>query len=98
MEDNLIGLDLLVNNKKIKKQKKDNIFEKENKNFNESLNKVDLNFQIKEDILKYIKKYMSESDIAFMEEKNIVIDKIINESIKNLIELIRLKYTILNKN
>ena len=30
--------------------------------------------------------------------KNIVIDKIINESIKNLIELIRLKYTILNKN
>ena len=29
MEDNLIGLDLLVNNKKIKKQKKDNIFEKE---------------------------------------------------------------------
>lgn len=98
MEDNLIGLDLLVNNKKIKKQKKDNIFEKENKNFNESLNKVDLNFQIKEDILKYIKKYMSESDISFMEEKNIVIDKIINESIKNLIELIRLKYTILNKN
>lgn len=98
MEDNLIGLDLLVNNKKIKKQKKDNIFEKENKNFNENLNKVDLNFQIKEDILKYIKKYMSESNISFMEEKNIVIDKIINESIKNLIELIRLKYTILNKN
>lgn len=96
MENNLIGLDLLVNNKKIKKQKKDNIFEKENENINEGVNKVDLNFQIKEDILKYIKKYMSGSDIAFVEEKNIVIDKIINESIKNLIELIRLKYTIKN--
>ena len=47
MEDNLIGLDLLVNNKKIKKQKKDNIFEKENKNINEGEHKVDLNFQIR---------------------------------------------------
>lgn len=89
MENNLIGLDLLVNNKKTYK-KNDYLNEKEH----EKKIILPLEQDIKEEILNIIKN--KNFDIPSRKEEITEIDLIIDSMIVTLIDTIKYKYLIKN--
>ena len=89
----MIGLDLLVNNKKINKNVDIQIKEK---NIPRDKIEFDLNEKIKNDILEYLKKNMENKDFNILNKNNEDIDNIITKSIDILIDIINFKYNINN--
>jgi hypothetical protein len=89
----MIGLDLLVNNKKINKNVDIQIKEK---NIPRDKIDFDLNEKIKNDILEYLKKNMEKKEFDVLNQDNLDIDNIITKSIDILIDIINFKYNINN--
>ena len=89
MENNLIGLDLLVNNKKTYKN---NDYLNEEKK--ERKNILPLEQDIKEEIINIIKE--KNFDIPSTNEEITEIDLIIDSMIVTLIDMIKYKYLIKN--
>ena len=87
MENNLIGLDLLVNNKKTYKK---NDYLNEDKK--EKENVLPLEQDIKEEIINIIKE--KNFDIPSKNEEITEIDLIIDSMIVTLIDMIKYKYLI----
>ena len=97
MDHQIIGLDLLVNNRKVKntnfKNQNNNI--EDNKNIEMNTN-INLNNKIKDEIIDMFKNTLSKKDnynSDFLNNCNIDIDQLIDNNIQNLIDLIKLKYT-----
>ena len=87
MENNLIGLDLLVNNKKTYKKN-----EYLNEDKKEKENVLPLEQDIKEEIINIIKE--KNFDIPSKNEEITEIDLIIDSMIVTLIDMIKYKYLI----